>query len=388
MNETATDEIDLIELIGTLWDAKWLIGAITLGFSVLSIGVALLLPASFEGQLRITALTNQQMAAYQTLNNTPGISDPVYAGEVLVGQEGVVLSEELFKAFQEEMRRGRVFGEAHQALDPDVRDFDGTREEKTRMLAKIGRGYTFTLDKGSKTSGVLSFGTSERDLGLAIVQLALNETNQIIRRDNLAAIADLRRSIETSLKFEIDEVTMATENALADYQIIIAAHRARLKEHAAIARQLGIADHQPGATAQVGIDISIENAISQPTQGRGLLYLRGYKALEKEIALIDARGKGAAAYPFIDGYAALAARLRELQSDKRLERIETGLALTPLADTDGFRAFNFDLETVIFEPTIAKRLIVILVTLMGGLLAVIFVLIRNALVTRQEQAAA
>ena len=71
-SEQLDNEIDLIELIEFLWDRKWLIAAITACFSVLSVGIALLLPASFEGSLRITALTKQQMAAYQTLNNTKG----------------------------------------------------------------------------------------------------------------------------------------------------------------------------------------------------------------------------------------------------------------------------------------------------------------------------
>ena len=81
-SEQLDNEIDLIELIEFLWDGKWLIAAITACFSVLSVGIALLLPASFEGSLRITALTKQQMAAYQTLNNTPGISTPIYAGGI------------------------------------------------------------------------------------------------------------------------------------------------------------------------------------------------------------------------------------------------------------------------------------------------------------------
>ena len=51
---------------------------------------------------------------------------------------------------------------------------------------------------------------------------------------------------------------------------------------------------------------------------------------------------------------------------------------TPLADTDRFEAANYDLETMVFEATTSKSLIVILSTLMGGLIAVIFVLLRSA----------
>ena len=153
-----------------------------------------------------------------------------------------------------------------------------------------------------------------------------------------------------------------------------------LKEQAAIARQLGNANGAAIASASSGINVAVEQ--KQP------LYIRGYKALEKEIGLIDARGKGTAAYPYVENYASLAARKRALESDKRLQRIETGLAQTPLADSERFAAANYDLETVVFEGTGSKRLVVILATLMGGLIAVIFVLIRSAMLARQEQNAA
>ena len=380
MQDTASDEIDLIEFIETLWDAKWLITTITACFSVLSVAVALLLPTSFEGKLRITALTKQQMAAYQTLNNTPGISAPIYAGSVLIGQTGVVLSEEMFAAFESKMRQGRIFGAAHQNLDPAIKTFDGTAEELVQTLAKIGQAYTFTLDKEAEDAGTLTFKTDNRKLALTIVERALSSATDEIRNDNLAAIADLSRSIETSLAFELDEVTTQIDNALANYEIETIARRALLKEQAAIARQLGNANGAAIASGSSGINVAVEQ--EQP------LYIRGYKALEKEIALIDARGKGTAAYPYIENYVSLASHKRALESDKRLQRIETGLAQTPLADAERFAAANYDLETVVFEATGSKLLIVILATLMGGLIAVIFVLIRSAMLARQEQNAA
>ncbi len=376
-SEQFDNEIDLIALAETLWDSKGLIAAITSAFAAISVIGALLMPTGFEGSLRITGLTKQQMAAYQTLNNTPGISTPIYAGGVLIGQTGVVLSTEMFAAFGNKIRQGRIFGLAHQSLDPAVRNFDGTTEELTQKLAKIGQSYGFTLDKGSKGSGILSFKTDDRDLALAIVEMALSSATDEIRMDNLAAIAALSRSIATSLNFEMDLITTEIDNALADYEVRTAAYRAQLKEQAAIARQLGNANGAAIASINSGINVAVEQ--EQP------LYIRGYKALEKEIDLIDARGKGAAAYPFITDYADLAARKRALESDKRLEHIDTGLTETPLADTDRFAAANYDLETLVFEATTSKRLIVILSTLMGGLIAVIFVLLRSALSARKNQ---
>ena len=58
--------------------------------------------------------------------------------------------------------------------DGIVKKFDGTTEELSQKLAKIGQSYSFTLEKGSKDSGMLSFKTGNRQLALAIVEMALS----------------------------------------------------------------------------------------------------------------------------------------------------------------------------------------------------------------------
>ena len=89
-SEQFDDEIDLLALIETLWDSKGLVAAITSAFAAISVIGALLMPTNYEAKVRISSLTTQQMAAYQVLNNTPGISPPIYPGGKLIGQTGVI----------------------------------------------------------------------------------------------------------------------------------------------------------------------------------------------------------------------------------------------------------------------------------------------------------
>jgi LPS O-antigen subunit length determinant protein (WzzB/FepE family) len=386
-SEQFDDEIDLIELLATLWDAKWLIAAITSAVATISVIGALLMPTGFEGSMRISAITNQQMAAYQILNSTPGISAPIYQDGKLVGQTGVVSREDLFSNFLNQLRQGTSFANAHRRLDPEFENFDGTSAELTQKLAEIGSSYVFTFNKDSETSGnkdsetsgYLSFETRDRELGATILKTALNEIREKSRLENLQAISNLRRSIDTSLTFELENVNIELKNALSNYENAISARLALLKEHAAIARQLGNADGLAIASGNSGINVAVEQ--KQP------LYNRGYKALEKEIALIDARGKGEAAFPYVTNYVSLAARKQALETDTRLARIDAGLAATPLINEDRFRAVNYDLDAIVFEATTSKSLIVILATLMGGLIAVIFVLLRSALSDRNKSLA-
>ena len=376
-SEQFDNEIDLVELFETLWDTKWLIATITSAFAAMSVIGALLMPTGFEGSLRISAITNQQMAAYQILNSTPGISAPIYQGGKLVGQTGVVSREDLFSNFLHQLRIGTSFAEAHSRLDPAYINFDGDSTEFQQNLAAIGNSYLFTLDGDSDTSGLLRFRTDDRELTKTILKLALDNIQERSRTQNLKAISSLRSAIEASLAFELEDVKIQIQNALTNYKNEITFRRASLIEHAAIARQLGNADGLSIASGNSGINVAVEQ--QQP------LYSRGYKALEKEIALIDERGKGEAALPYITDYASLAARKLALETDPRLSRIDAGLAATPIVDENRFIAANYDLDTLVFEAITSKRLIVIFSTLMGGFIAVVFVILRNALSARINQ---
>lgn len=380
MPDEMNDEIDLLELIEIIWDGKWLIGAITGIFAIFSIFGALSLPPRYEGQIDIAALDKTQMAAYAPLNDTPGISPPIYAGNELIGHQGVMLSQDLFEAFTASLRQGQFIAAAHAEIDPDFINFDGTEAEKREELLNLRKIYDLSIDKNNPLRGTFRFSTGDKELARAIVTSAFNATNADIRRENLRGVANLRRSIESSLAFEIDEVETAIANAIADYETETAARLANLTEQAAIARQLGIADNQSGLANRGTNGIGINVNTNLP------LYLRGFKALEKEIALIKSRGKGDAILPYVPNYPGLAARLRALKTDKRLERIEKGVVLTPLADSSSFSAVDYDFETLVFKSTTSKALIVILATLIGGIIAVIFVLIRHFMAQRKQAA--
>lgn len=380
MDDANSDEIDLIELIEIIWDGKWLITAITTAFAILSVGVALQIPPRFEGRVDIEALDKTQIAVFAPLNDTPGVSQPIYSGNRLIGQKGVILSENLFETFVTELERGQFLSEAYAEIDPDFINFDGTETEKREALSKLREDYGISINKANPLRGTLEFSTGDKELARAILTSTFEAINESLRMDNLRRIANLKLSIRNSLNFEIDETETAIANAVANYKNETAVRLAQLTEQAAIARQLGIADNQAGLAARGANGIGINVNSNLP------LYLRGFKALEKEIALIRGRGTGDALLPYVPNYPTLARKLTELSSDKRLERIEKSVALTPLVDAEKFIAVDYDLDTVIFKTSTNKGLIVILATLMGGVIAVIFVLLRHTLVQRNQNA--
>ena len=380
MDDATSDEIDLIELIEIIWDGKWLITAITAAFAILFVGILFQIPPSFEARIDIAALDKTQIASFAPLNDTPGISQPIYSDGSLIGQKGVIISEDLFRSFIAELSLGQAFSKAHAEIDPDFINFDGTEPEKREALSDLRENYSISIDKNNELRATLKFSTDDKLLARAILTNGFKAINENLRIDNLRGVANIKLSIANNLNFKIDETETAIANALANYKNETAASLAQLTEQAAIARQLGIADNQAGLAARGANGIGINVNSDLP------LYLRGFKALDKEIALIKGRGTGDALLPYVPNYPELAAELTTLTTDKRLERIEKGIALTPLIDPENFVAVQYDLDAVVYKSSINKRLIVILATLVGSIIAVIFVLLRHTLVKRNQSA--
>ena len=372
MESAANNEIELVELLKTLWIKKWFIIIATGAVSIIFTLGQSLIPNTFEGKLRVTALTEVQMAPYLMLNNTPGISSPIYANGQIIGQNGVIKSQAMFEAFENQVGLGRAFSEAHTELDPQVSEFKGTKNELKQFLALLGQSYEFKR-QDSKTTGIIYFKTRNPDLSIAILEHAILSINETIRLETLVALENLSRSIATSLKFELEQIKTEIQNEIFKNEIAVNSHRAKLKENAAIARQIGNAS---GEALNIG---GINLAIDQKRP----LYLRGYKALEKEMALLDDRGSGIASLPFIDKYPELAFLKRNLETDTRLERISSGIDISPLNSRKTFRAIDFDLGTLVFKPTTNRIFVSILGALIGALFAVLFVLTSRAFTAQQ-----
>ena len=380
MQDNTNDEIDLFEIIEIIWNGKLLISAIT-GVSVmLCTAVALILPPSFEGRIDIAALDKTQLAAFAPLNDTPGISQPIYARDNLIGYEGVIHSEDLYNAFIAELRLGQFFSEAHKKIDPKFINFNGDEVEKREELLELREDYELKINRDDPMRGTLQFTSGDRELAREIVEIAFNAINDDVRRDHLEGISNLQRSIKASLNYEIGEVERKIANATANYEVSIAARVADLTEQAAIARQLGIAGDQAvlAARGTNGIGINVNSNLP--------LYLRGFNALEKEIALINGRGSADDILLHVPNYPEMAANLRALETDNLLERIEKSLLLTPLASGEPFIAASYDLDAIIFKKTLQIPLVLFLGALVGGIIAVIFVLTRHFMIQRNQNA--
>ena len=379
MSDTiADDEIDLIELLEIVWSGKWFIAIVTGLVSVASLFGLMAMPTNYEMRMTIRPLSPQQMSAFAPLNNVPGVSPPIYAGEILVGYQGVITSNTLFDAVRADIISGRSMRAAIEALDPLFTDFKGTADERAEELIATARLFEQKNRRDNKDFELVTQ-TTDRDLTRRVFQQFVTNTSASIRRENLISISNLSKSIASSLDYEIENLRQEIDRQKTSYVEMTERRKANLAEQARIARAVGL--ENPLQVAQISNSVSTDDGPAD-TQVADDLYKRGYRALETELRLLKNR-KPDSWTLFMPGYAEKAADLRKLESDKRLERIQSGLALTPLTDPENFRPAAFDLENISVTSADNKLYNLILIAFTTGLLSSIFILLRHTISQRK-----
>jgi LPS O-antigen subunit length determinant protein (WzzB/FepE family) len=359
-------EIDLIELVDVLWQGKYLIGGLTAFVSLIAFVFLTFMPSTHQISLSIRSLSPQEISAYAPLNSVPGIS----------GQTGEVLAHDLMQAVRSEINSKTSLRQAIAELDPKFSNFEGSLAERAQALTQAASQFDLTSEpfKGTRiVTDILVTKTQNTELTKQIIARAIDLTRENIRRQNLTAIANLSKSIETALAYEIEELQAEIANDKQRYFDEMQHRIQHLEEQAAIARALNLASPSQNMT------INATASTGEPQNARrrsDSSYVQGFKALEEEVKLLAER-KPNDWQLFTPDYAEKAYLLRQLQNDRRLKRVETGLALSPLANEEAFAPAIFDMESILVEQSTSKPLIFILVALLSGLLASIFVLFRH-----------
>ena len=179
---------------------------------------------------------------------------------------------------------------------------------------------------------------------------------------------------EQQKTFELEDVKTSIKNAMLDYERQVSDRVAFLKEQAAIARTLNVADNTietQSFASQSGMITNITTEVP--------FYLRGYKAIEKELELLRSRDYLA---PFIDNLAELQSQKRTVEQDKTVERAKSLFALSPIGSEQGFSAVSFEAASTTFKTQSNPMVVVILAAFIGGIIGIAYVLVSNAIKNR------
>ena len=363
-NPNMNDEIDLAELIQTLWEGKWNI-LISVILAVLAmLGFQFTQPApNFIATTEIRPISASQHNQYLQ-SNAMGFFE--------------VSKSILITSYIEQLDVGNFIEDAvrtYNLVDPqDFEDEQAYDFEVMELVNKIK--INPPTDENTRATGEvrrnwqIQFEFNDKNQWLQALSSIHSNVNQAINEDLRDQFQIQLSSAQLTRNFELEDIRTQIANAMVDYDRTTADRLAFLREQASIARELGVAKNT--IEAQI---FSTQNGVLASVQTDTPFYLRGYEAIEKEIDLISSREDK---HAFVAGLFDLQKKMRTIEQNKELERAEVVFATSPIVDEDAFSAVSLDVNATEFVSQSKQTLLLALAVILGGFFGVIYVLIASS----------
>ena len=258
------DEIDLIALFKIIWDGKIKILLITLISFIVGFGYNSQIPASYSMSLTINPYKNSEFIKFDNIrtflkpNQLDKINQPKQS-EKLNKIYQVRFINELadYEEFLISIKNTKKVQEHFSKLNNE------NQEIKLFQYAKL---LEINAPKKKEQSYIINFNWHDPEEAKKILRETLNLTSKNLK-------IDIHNELMTILEFE-KKLILKTDTERLEY----------LKEQSSIAKELNIVDNQIDNVnlSQSNVSLSINTADIA-------YYLRGYKAIDKEIELIKGR---------------------------------------------------------------------------------------------------
>ena len=389
MNNRQDDEINILELLSTLWDGKWKIfGIMFFSFIVIFVIQALLPPPNFTATTKIKPISSIEEEKYKELNEFKYKELNDFINELdekqklsEVPKEKVILYEvtkkTLLNMYIRQLQNGKVIEKAiYDSGLLDVNKYKNEQEYKN-AIAKFGSSITLIAPEDDLIPN------DERDfIRNWRIQHEYNEivkwkeflyalnnlTNQAVKeliKKEFTTIIDIKKQ---DSKFAIEDTKTEIKNTYITYEKLVENNLALLKEQAKIARKLGIEKNTFKQTQPTLELFYQKNGIKSSDNP---YYLRGFLAIEKEIDLLETRSN---IDPFVIGLLKLKAKKRAIEQNKTIERAESLFTYTPVMLKDSFTASNFNVEATSFKEGVKRDILLAITLLIAFVIGVLYVM--------------
>lgn len=378
VKSTYDDEINLFEVFETIWNGKWKIITTTFVAALIGVSYSVVKPNSFK--ISVPIQSNQSISiTYTSLNE-------------LLKNEGLfyeVDRDSIFEIFVSEFNDYEEIIDAlstSEFVQKSIKDLNDDDKQK----ALIGFAKSFVLKAPSmekvkkksteKVNNTLSLIWHDdlegvRLLNDAIHQTILNTKSVLINHvNNLAEHIDFRNARD--LEKLRNKLSLIEQNQTYIYKKRIQ----YLLEQSAIAKELGIETNVLDANA---LSQSSQNSISLSVNSFDIpFYLRGYKAIDKEISLIQSRSDEEQLLA-AEGYIQIKEEIASIEEDLSSSQLRD--ALEALTSDNSNDLIEFDLAIADVKSQKKPIQYVALSLVLGGVVGMIYVLISNAILKRKER---
>lgn len=379
MSQKYDDEIDLFELFETIWDGKWKIILTTFVAAVMGVVFVAVKPNSFEVTTTIQSGKQSVFLKYTSLNELLKNEGMLYQLEE--NPNGYIFDDaSVFKMFISEFNDYEEMIDAigsSEFVQKSIKDLDDNN--KQRALINFAKAFELKAPSNNEKNSALSFVWHDATEGVKLLNDAIRQTLSNTKNISVSNVNELADAVDikNTRKLEqlqtklilIKENQIDKDNKRIQY----------LLEQSAIAKELGIETNRLDTNA---LSQSSQNAISLSVNSNDVpFYLRGYKAIDKEIALIESRSDEQRLL-LADGYVQTTEEIASIETDLSSSQLRNASAV--IANDNPNDWVQFDLEIADVKSQKKSMLYVTLSIVLGGMVGVMYVLISNAVRKRKE----
>jgi LPS O-antigen subunit length determinant protein (WzzB/FepE family) len=376
------DEINLIDLMLTLWKGKWKI-ALAVAISLIAVithqstktnsftAISKIKPLSilelnkFLVFNKLIENINSTNTNTNTNNNTNSTNTNTISASKLLNLYLSVLNDS--SVFEDGIRKFNLL---------EVSQYNNEQEysEAIIRLASSVEIFLSTVSKKTKKENLevpyytISFTYHDAKKWKSVLMYVDKFANELVQKAIIDEYNNILQFLKNKQKYQLEDISIKINNRYIDYERETSDKLSYLKEQSAIAKQLGIAKN----TIEVQTFGNKRELLSN-VQTDSPFYLRGYEAIDKEIELIMSRNDKKA---FISGLFALEKAKRAIEQNRSIERFELAFQSTNLQLNNEFSAAstNFNKIKFIYKDDIKMFVLAILIGLMAG---IFYVLVSN-----------
>lgn len=291
-NNLPDDEVNLLEILTQLWKAKMSILLVTGLCGLLGLGFLLLAP-KYVGEVAFRGPVGARLSAFAPLNDAikehydDSQQNPGVVKEATDRFE--VSTDSLVSDMVRELQDFEEFEQALREHSAEVRGMSDEkyRDERSDFLSDFS---IIPATKANPIARVVLEWHSEEQL-LDILTATLTHAEANLNLNKTAFFKGLSENIERRTQDKLLGLDRELKSVMEVVDLATASRLLLLREQAAIARELDLAENNLAASGQDSqflFNISSDSAAPRSPEQKAL-YLRGYKSLEKEIILMEGR---------------------------------------------------------------------------------------------------
>lgn len=364
------DDLELFELLRIVWRGKGTVALVAAFFVILSGAYALWFPTVYSGELVFSGPKPEVLSKFTLVNNVSAINKkPIMANGQVVGYEDIVSADTLIQGFISEFNDYDELRDAVRKYSKEYSQFSGDDDERNLLLVEQAKRFEIIPASDENPRYVIRFETEDKQEALSILKQALSEISSNLSDGGMAHLRNLRDGLSNKNMNSLDILQKQLEALKDSIDIEVRRQKIFLKEQAEIARELGVASNVLDAK-----NLSRVNAVSVNVGLESPYYLRGYKAIEKELQLLEARD-GEEVYLLSEEYGMLLKELGVLRANNVVEEMDKAIKHNPFNESSGL--VLYDLDLIDFEAHKKVALVFGVALIFGILVGIGWVLVHH-----------